>query len=286
MLKKLSLFTILLTLPLSAFADDATQTSEWVLNIRRIGVDWSKTTVKNADYYADSPIQALYAASQDYFKGVGDVVLEYRHDRVKWDNSIFTEYGRTKLAPYNRRPTVSENADKILFSSDYSYDLWDWQGFKFGPMARAQYETEYTPNNMAPRQKIARANAGFAVFDHPIVKDLHISGVYEYDFTYTDYVVNKTAAEFGWRIEYEIMKGVKASTNGYYREYLSFSQYMGTDLERDLLATARLDTNVWGSLTMGPYVQYRYARSREADVPASNLMLGISFNYITKFGLD
>ena len=112
-----------------------------------------------------------------------------------------------------------------------------------------------------------------------------MTGVYEYDFTYAGEQTSKLAAELGWRLEYQIRDGVKLSTNGYYREYLSYSEYVPTDLERDLSAVVRLDTNLWGDLTMGPYVQYRRARARGVDVYGSNFVMGVSFNYITSFGL-
>ena len=84
-------------------------------------------------------------------------------------------------------------------------------------------------------------------------------------------------------MEYAIRDGVKVSSDGYYREYFSYSGYVSTDLERDLSAVLRLDTNLWGHFTMGPYVQYRLAKARGADVYGSNLIVGISFNYITDF---
>ena len=84
-------------------------------------------------------------------------------------------------------------------------------------------------------------------------------------------------------MEYDIRPGVKVSSDGYYREYFSYSEYVSTDLERDLSAVLRLDTNLWGSFTMGPYVQYRLAKARGAIDYGSNLIFGISFNYITKF---
>lgn len=286
-MRKISLIALLLLTPVYAFAADAQETtqSDWVLNIRRIGLDLSKTSVENAAAYADSPIAVLKAADQELFKGIGDIALEYKKDKLSWNNSVFTEYGKTTLKPYNDVETSNENADKLLLSSDVSYACWSAAGFKFGPTGRLQYETEYTANGSVPRQNIARANAGFAVFDHPIVKDLHVAGVYEYDFTYSGETVSKLAAEFGWRLEYQLREGVKLSTDGYYREYLDYSMYVGTDLERDLSAVGRLDTNLWGDFTMGPYVQYRLAKSREADVYGSNFIVGISFSYITKFGL-
>lgn len=273
--------------PVAAFATDVDlEGKELILNIRRIGLDMSKTAVRHSDEYAGSPISALSADDQEFIKGVFDTALEYNHNRFSWDNSVFMEYGRTEVKPYNADKTVNESADKILLTSNLNYACWDFDSFKLGPMARAAYETEFVPaNDSDHRLKVLRGMGGFAVFDSPIIKDLHIAGVYEYDFTYGHEQVSKLAAEIGWRLEYELRQGVKFSTDGYYREYLDYSQYVGTDLERDLSVVARMDTNLWGDFTMGPYVQYRRAKARDAENYGSNFVIGISFNYITKYGL-
>lgn len=277
-MKKTSLFLLSLFLPFSAMAADA----KLDLNIRRIGLELSKTEVSNTKYYSDSPVQALKADSQDYIKGVFDTALEYKRGKFKWDNSLFMEYGKTTLKPYNAATTTSENADKILFSSDLSWACWEFGGFKFGPTVRGAYDTEFVGD---PRQNILRSSGGLSLFDHPILKSLYLTGLYEYDFTYAGEQTSKTGAELGWRAEYELRKGVKFSTNGYYREYFSYSDYVATDLERDFSGVIRMDTNLWGDFTMGPYVQYRRAKARGVDVYGSNFLMGISFNYITRFGL-
>ena len=256
-----------------------------VLNVRRIGLEWSKTDVKNADKYQESPVSALKADSQDFIKGVFDTALEYNNHRFQWDNGLFMEYGETKLKPYNKPETTSENADDILLSSNLSYACWNFSGFKFGPTVRGAYDTEFKTADNTPRQNIIRTNAGISLFDNEIIKSLYLTGVYEYDFTDAHAQTSKMAAEIGWRLEYQVREGVKLSSNGYYREYLSYSDYVPTDFERDLSAVVRLDTNLWGDLTMGPYVQYRRARARGEDVYGSNFIMGISFNYITSFGL-
>ena len=257
------------------------------LAIRRIGLEWSQTDVKHADAYQDSPVSALKADNQTFIKGVFDTALEYSKNRFQWDNGLFMEYGETKLQPYDEKATVSENADDILLSSNLSYACWEFSGFKFGPTVRGAYDTEFKSDGESPRQNILRANAGISLFDNTVIKSLYLTGVYEYDFTYADQgrEISKMAAEMGWRLEYQVRDGVKLSTNGYYREYLSYSVYEPTDLERDLSAVLRLDTNLWGDLTMGPYIQYRRARARGVDVYGSNFIMGISFNYITTFGL-
>ena len=282
-MKKVSLLILgTLMLPMVANAADG---RELTLDIRRIGLDLSKTDVRHAADYADSPIQALKADDQEFIKGVLDTVLEYKVGDLKWDNSLFMEYGRTKLEKYTGETVTNENADKILLTSDLAWARWHWGDLKFGPMARAAYETEFQASGDAPRQNVLRASGGLSLFDHPVIKSLYLVGVYEYDFTYSDHKVNKSAVEAGWRLEYEVREGVKLSTNGYYREYLSYSEYVGTDLERDFNAVARMDTNLWGNFTMGPYVQYRRAKSREADVYGSNFQIGISFSYIMKYGI-
>ena len=285
-MKKISWVALLGLLPGMALTDDAVaDKGKLTLAVRRIGLEWSQTDVKNADVYEDSPVSALKADSQTFIKAVFDTALEYSKNRFQWDNSLFMEYGETKLKPVDEPETVSENADDILLSSNLSYACWEFSGFKFGPTVRAAYDTEFKTADGTPRQNILRTNAGISLFDNEIVKSLYLTGVYEYDFTYAGEENSKLAAEIGWRLEYKIRDGVKLSSNGYYREYLSYSLYEKTDLERDLSAVLRLDTNLWGDLTMGPYVQYRRARARGVDVYGSNFIMGISFNYITSFGL-
>lgn len=286
-MKKVLCMVVATMLPCVAFADEATDsgTTDLVLSVRRIGLELSQTQVRHAIEYKESPISALNADSQDFIKGVFDTALEYKKNRFQWDNSLFMEYGETKLKPADGDVTSSENADDILLSSNLEYGCWEFSGFKFGPMVRAAYDTEFVASSDAPRQNIVRANAGLSLFDNKIIKSLYLTGVYEYDFTYASEKTSKLAAELGWRLEYQIRDGVKFSSNGYYREYLSYSTYVPMDLERDLSAVARLDTNLWGDLTLGPYVQYRRARARGVDVYGSNFIVGISFNYITKFGL-
>jgi len=279
-MKKISMLVLTVLMP---FAAGAADDRSLVLDVRRIGLDLSKTDVRHAYAYQDSPVAALRADDQEFIKGVWDTALEYTVGDLSWTNSLFMEYGRTKLKPYDSDAVINENADKILLMSDLAWARWHWGDLKFGPMARASYQTEFRPNPGAPRQNIIRVNAGLALFDHPIIKSLYLTGLYEYDFTYTDNPVNKGAVETGWRLEYEVREGVKFSTNGYYREYLTYSAYEDTDLRRDFSADLRLDTNLWNSFTMGPYVQYRRAKSRQADVYGSNFQIGISFNYIMKY---
>ncbi len=290
-MQKLLLGLFFCLLPVGAFANSdettkvATNKESLDFLIRRIGLELSTTQVQNSAQYANSPVVALSATSQDFIKGIFDTALEYKKNKFNWDNSLFMEYGQTTLKPYNAEKTTDENADKILLSSDLTYACWDFSGLKFGPTVRSAYDTQFTDSKDAPRQNIVRSSAGISLFDNQILKSLYLTGVYEYDFTYSNAKTSKTAAEIGWRLEYQVREGVKLSSNGYFREYFNYSDYVGTDLERDLSAVLRLDTNLFGEFTMGPYAQYRRAKARDADVYGSNFIIGISFNYITSFNL-
>ena len=141
--KKLILATLCI-LPQVAFADSATDSEQSLsLQVRRIGLEWSKTDVRHAAEYQNSPVSALSADSQDFIKGVFDTALVYNTEKFQWDNSLFMEYGETKLIPYNAPATTSENSDDILLSSNLSYACWEFSGFKFGPTVRGAYDTEF-----------------------------------------------------------------------------------------------------------------------------------------------
>lgn len=283
MRKFLSVFCMFL--PCVAMADAASHDNKFNFNLRRIGIEWNKTNVTNQGEkaYQDSPVSAFTATSQDMLKGVFDAALEYGKDRFRWDNSLFMEYGKTTLRPYDKEKTTDESADKILFSSDLAYSCWELGDFKFGPIFRAQYETEFVGN--PKRNKVLRPNAGLTLFDHDIIKSLYIVGVYGYDFTYTDNPISKYGMEAGWRIEYELRDGVKFLTDGYYRRYFGYSEYVYTDFIRDLEANARMDIRIWGNFNMGPYIKYRVAKARGAEDYSSNTSMGISFSYSNLFNL-
>ena len=273
---------LLIALPALASESQTTKPAESAstlkANLRRLGFEFSSTDVKNAEAYQDSPVSQFNADSQTVIKGVFDGALEYDRSNLNWTNSLFMEYGKTKLKPANGPNTTNESADQILLTSEYTHKLWSHKGLDFGPFVSAGYQTEFTENQDAPRTKIARGKAGIKLFNGDILKDLYIAGVYEYDMTYSQHV-SKFAGEIGWRAEYTLREGVLFATDGYYRDYFSYSHYVGEDLKYDLKATARMDVNLTNSLTFGPYVSYRQGQSRASDKTASNTQIGVALTY-------
>ena len=289
---KLLLFLGLL-IPAVAVAQETTTEQSNVMtptvlnaNFRRVGLELSSTEVRHSQDYANSSITQLNADSQTVVKGVFDFALEYETQHFRWDNSVFAEYAKTKLKPANQPADTNESADKILLSTNYTQKIWDFEEGSIGPFVDGAYQTEFTKNN-GNRLKVLRGKAGLKLFDGKVFKDLYIAGVGEYDMTY-DPDVAKSAAEAGFRIEKDLREGVKFSSDGYYRRYLSYSQSKAEtleDLRYDLNVTAHLDVNLYSCLTVGPYVSYRRAHRRGSDVAGSNFMIGLSFSYIDLFNL-
>lgn len=262
------------------------QPSELRANFRRVGLELSSTKVSNAEEYENSPVTQLNADNQSLIKGVFDFVLEYDDAIQRWDNSILLNYGRTKIKGHKEGDVseTSENEDKILITTDYSYKKWRVHNMDLGPFASVAYQTEFTKNEDAPRMKVFRGKSGLKLFSGKIIKELYVAGVGEYDITYSENI-SKFAAETGWRLEHTLREGVNFSTDGYFRKYFTYSQYIGTDLKYDLNLTARMDVDITETLTFGPYISYRLAKSREAKKHGSNLMIGVSLAYKNLFQL-
>lgn len=269
-----------------AFADDSGIPPEGRLraNFRRVALDISSTEVSNAKEYQNSPNSNLSADSETVFKGVFDFVLEDEHPDWQWNNSLYMEYGRTKLRPAEGESTTSESADKILLTSDYNRKMWRYKEAHVGPFASLGYQTEFTANNDAPRNKTFRGKAGIKLFNGKYIKELYAAAVEELDLTYSR-SDTKTAYEIGIRAEYPLREGVKFQLESYFRDYLIYSRYVGTDFKYEFNLTSRMDVKIKNNFSLAPYITYFQAQAREAPVEGSNFMIGLSFSYSGLFNL-
>ena len=58
------LTAVLCLIPFASFALETPHESKFDLNIRRIGVDWTKTQIGHAEEYSNSPVAAFTASGQ------------------------------------------------------------------------------------------------------------------------------------------------------------------------------------------------------------------------------
>ena len=78
----------------------------WRADFRRVALEMSSTSVSNAEQYQNSPNSQLSADSETLLKGVFDFALEYSQPDYQWNNTIFMEYGKTKLKKADRKSVV------------------------------------------------------------------------------------------------------------------------------------------------------------------------------------
>ncbi len=265
----------------TASAEEKTEKSNLRANFRRIAIEMSSTEVKNAELYADNPNSELSSDSKTELKGVFDFVLEYEQPNWQWNNSLFMEYAQTRLKPAGEPATTDEDDDQILFSTDYNYKLYKdfFDNGDLGPFVSAAYETEFTRNNDAPKMQAVRAKAGMKLFNGKIIRELYVAGVGEYDFTYSDNKVSKSAYEIGFRMRKSVSKEVRYEFEGYFRDYVTFSQYVPTDLEYELNLIARMRVKVYKQFSLSPYINYFQGKARGVDKEGSNFLIGVAFAF-------
>lgn len=111
-LKKILCFSAALC---GSFSAQAQEAATLKADFRRVGLELSSTNVTHSREYQNSPVTQLSTDSQTVVKGVFDFLLEYNRDNLRWNNTIYAEYGETKVKPVDEPAETNETADKIVF---------------------------------------------------------------------------------------------------------------------------------------------------------------------------
>ena len=64
-------------MPIIAVAEDAPKDDKFNLNVRRIGLDWTKTDIHNPGEYQNSTVAALKASDQQNIQGIFSEFLRH-----------------------------------------------------------------------------------------------------------------------------------------------------------------------------------------------------------------
>ena len=156
----------------NAFAADAEQENGygWQAKLNKASVEISSSHVDNAKEYKNSPNSSLSGDSETVVKGTLDFALEKNEADYLWTNTVFAEYGKTKLKPMEGPDVVNENSDKILLTTDYSRKVWRLEDADVGPFVSAEYQTEFEKNEDAPKTQILRGKSGIKMFEGKYIK--------------------------------------------------------------------------------------------------------------------
>ena len=203
-----------------------------------------------------------------------------------WGNEVLLDYGKTTLKPVDGEKTTNETSDSILFTSSYTHRLWQAEnalgGFEAGPFGSLSYQTEFNSQGDSPLKKVLRAAVGVKIFEGKYIKNFHVAGFAEDDFTY-----DPSSENYGWeallRIEHPIRDGVKGVYSGMFRNYLYRSREEMTDIDYEASLDARLDVAVMKEISIAPFIQYYTAQARAFGKRGQNLQIGISFGFSHTF---
>lgn len=262
------------------------------LELKQLSVSVTSTEVHNSSPTFTSA--RLTADSQTAIQGKLDFYAKYFATKLLWTNNLLMEYGKTSVRPVNKEETITENADKILLTTDLTYRLWKIEnfigGFEAGPFANLGYETEFDALEIEvggnkERQnlkQIVRGKAGIKLFEGKYLKELYAAYVFETDYTVTP-ETTRSAFETGFKAETEIREGIKFVAWSYYRDYLSESEKKVSDLDYEVEAELRLDVKLWNNLSLAPFVNYYCASAQHFSKVADNWYTGISLSYATFF---
>lgn len=262
----------------SALADENGNLYGWRANLKKASFEISSTEVKNAKEYKDSPNSSLSSDSETVTKGVLDFYLDYNQPNYLWSNNLFAEYGKTKIRPIDGPDVTSENADKILLSTDYARKVWRYMKADIGPFVKAEYQTEFDKNEDAPRTQLVRGLAGVKMFEGEYIQNMYAGAFGEYDFTYSK-DVSKVGYEIGLKGNYPFREGIKFDVDTYFRNYLGYSTYNAKDFRYELNFMARMMVDIYKNFSFGPYIQYLRAQDRGSHEYGSSTIIGVAADY-------
>jgi len=274
-------------LPLAVHADETNEevstSSSLTANLKRLAVQYNQNSVTNRE---DPNYPGTFTSDeQQVFTGIFDGNIEYNNDSLVWLNSLFMEYGRSET-DNNGAKTKSENADKILFTTDYTHKIWKLDQGIVGPFINLGYQTEFTEfrsdDGKKYRTKILRGKTGLKLYEGKYFKELYAAVVEEADFTYGDTNM-KTAGEIGYEFEYQIRDDMTFVSNGYFRKFFVYDKYRNTDFKYEAETNNRLDVTIIGNLSFAPFVNYKIAKTRAAKKYRSNTTVGLSLGYQTDY---
>ena len=279
------LLAVVLSCTLNLAAQDGKKTG-WQLELKTAALDLTSTQVKHSDTYQAFPDAKLNADSQTLIRGRLHLTGDYFGQNYLWANSVFMEYGKTTVKPENGEKVTTENADKILVSSDYTLRLWSVQdflgGFEAGPFVSVAYETEFNATGNNRIKKVVRGSAGAKLFEGKYLKSLFAAGFMEYDFTYPEHAVNYVY-EAGLNLEYLVREGVTAKFMALFRDYCYTTKKFYTDLDYSLELDARMDVLVLKNLAVAPFINYYTAQGKYVGPRGENLYIGVSFSFSHTF---
>lgn len=255
----------------------------WLVDLTRVSVNFSSTKITNQDPYAQFANSRLSGDSQLIMQFYGYVLADYYSKRFVFFNSLLAEYGETMVFLSPKKRLRNKTLDRILFSTGYTQRIWKLDkigGGEIGPYAQLSLQGEFTPSpNLPYRKKFFRFAAGVRLFDGKYVENLKLNLFGEEDFSDVHNLIESMGVETGLSLKRMLREGVQFSSLLNYRYYIINNYPNLRNPEHELECNIRLDTTLWNSFTISPFISFYLLKGRYINKPASNLFIGVSLSY-------
>ena len=271
---------------ISAFTKPKVDTSDvkrgWELDLNRLSLNFSQSSLTNQNLYkkfSDSNLKGNSQLSLQFFLTLNAI---YYARRFVIFNSMAIEYGFTEVKKDNQDAVRNKNLDKFLLSTDYTQRVWefDWgfESFEVGPYVKFSYQTEFTPPEDIGRKQNFIYMFGAKLFDGTYIKGLYMNVFGEHDAN-PRIGLNSLGLEMGVELEYKFNENVKFLYLTSYKHYLFHGEDSVVKPQYQLLIETRIDAKLFKGFSIAPMLRYYLIEARDIKVPASNLVIGVSFSF-------
>lgn len=258
----------------------------WQVDLRRISLNFSSTSLRNQELYSVSADTRLQGDSQMIAQGYLNLGMDYYTPNFVIFNTLLAEYGQTIIFPANAPSVSNKNLDRILLSSDYTQRIWEFEEFlgiprlyfELGPHSKVSYQTEFVASNEFGRRQIVRANAGVKIFSGMVLKDFALTMFGEKDFN-TSTNAQSFGLELGFALEKQFKNGGKFAYSMHARDYLYNINSNEYDPKYYLELEVRYDLNLYKKITIAPFFKLYMLQGKYFDRSGSNIMTGLVFSF-------
>ena len=252
------------------------------IDLNRIAVNFTQSSLSNQNLYtafSDSNLRGNSQLSTQFFLTLN---VNYYANRFVIFNSLISEYGFTQIRQNDSSFVTNKNLDKILFSTDYTQRVWDFdfgfESFELGPYIKLSYQTEFQPTINIGRRHIINYLGGVKLFDGKYIKSLYLDLFAEHDLNRATQF-SGGGYEFGFSAEYKLNSGVKFLYSMNFKQYFFNSSESKIKPSYQFLIEARMEANLFKSFSMSPNLRYYVLKAENIDIAASNFLVGVSINF-------
>ncbi|WP_245945604.1 hypothetical protein [Helicobacter didelphidarum] len=254
----------------------------WEIDLKRIALNFSQSSLTNQTLYNNFSDSNLKGNSQLALQFYFTMNVNYYSRRFVAFNIILAEYGFTQIMQTDKSWLTNKNLDKLLFSTDYTQRMWDFdwgfEEFEVGPFIKASYQTEFYPTPSVGRRHIMNYLIGGKLFDGKYFKSLYFDFFGEHDLN-SNTQFNGFGTEIGLSLEYKINKNVRWLYAMSFKKYLYNTQFSRISPDYQFLIETRIEARLFKSLSISPTLRYYILKAKDIGVPASSLILGVSLNF-------